>query len=331
MKLASMGLVFAGGAGLARLQAALQAGRPPQPRMLEREQIPVLAVPPDALTCNPVLAPARRADRFCKMAMLAGMEAWQGCRAAPARTGLILASALGPHATVFRYVSEMLDFGGEKASPTLFSQSVHAAAASMIATAAGLHGPVLSLADLAAPVEEALGLADAWLEGDRCDTVLVAAVDELSDVLAHVVRRKWQGTVPGEGAVCFRLEREGSPRVAMDTAARPDAACHLLDTGALGEPVVALDAGAIPGVPAFSLTPYWGSLRIGAAFHLAAAALICREPHALAAATPGAASRDATTAATAARRGGAVQILSSRGRRVITLQGEENVEERVCQ
>ena len=42
-------------------------------------------------------------------------------------------TAFGPHGTVFRYVNEMLEFGDAKASPTVFSQSVHAAAASMIA------------------------------------------------------------------------------------------------------------------------------------------------------------------------------------------------------
>ena len=295
MKIAAMGVVFAGGAGVGRLQAALREAEPPKPRMLERESIPVLALPPEALLGNPVLAPARRADRFCKMALLAGMEAWQGCAADPRRTGIILATALGPHATVFRYIGEMLDFGGEKASPTLFSQSVHAAAASMIATSAGLHGPVLTLSDLASPFTGALSLAGAWLAGGRCDAVLVAAVDELSDVLAHVVRRKWRaadagrqadpaqddamrGTVPGEGAVCFRLEREGSLRVAAEAVSQPGAVCRLIDRDALGAmpPKPGLAAGD-GGIPHLCLTPYWGSLRIGAAFNLAAAALMLRE------------------------------------------------------
>ena len=341
MNLASLGVVFAGGAGVPRLHAALQAGVPPLPRLLERESIPVLAVPPEALAGHPVLAPARRADRFSKMALLAGMEAWRGCTAAPERTGLILATALGPHATVFRYVSEMLDFGGEKASPTLFSQSVHAAAASMIAASAGLHGPVLTLSDLASPFPEALALAEAWLEGGRCDTVLVAAADELSDVLAHVVRRKWRPpaaagqaagadagsarreTVPGEGAVCFRLERGDAWRVTTGAGGAAGAACRLLDTGALGDDGSGpADAGP-PGVPAFCFTPYWGSLRIGTAFHLAAAALLLREPRLV----PGA----GRPAETAPEGGAPIEIVPAGGTgRVITLQRRAQGEKHGC-
>lgn len=279
MNITGMGVVFAGGAGVSALRAALLAGKPLEGRPHEKEGVPVLAVPPSALVGNPVLAPARRADRFCKMTLLAAMEAWQGCGADPRRTGIILATAFGPHATVFRFVNEMLDFGDAKVSPTVFSQSVHAAAASMIATAAGVHGPTLNLADLAMPFEEALALADGWLESGRCDTVLVGAADELSDVLAHVVRRKWQHAfVPGEGAVFFRLERTGGVRVSVGTEVSADAACHLIDTEALGGDEAALRAYTPPAaVPVRSYSSLWGGTRIGPAFHLAVAVLMRRE------------------------------------------------------
>ena len=344
MNLAAMGLVYTGGAGVGRLQDALRSGTPPRPRLQERESIRVLAVPPEALTGHPVLAPARRADRFSKMALLAGMEAWQGCAADPRRTGIILATALGPHATVFRYVSEMLDFGGEKASPTIFSQSVHAAAASMIATSAGLHGPVLTLADLASPFTEALALAGIWLERGRCEAVLVAAVDELSDVLAHVVRRKWSvpgdglqadsapgdtghGVVPGEGAVCFRLERGGSLRVGTEGGTTDHALCRLIDQGALG----AIPAEPAPrggaAVPAFSLTPYWGSTRIGTAFHLAAAVLMLQEQRIF----TGAGTQAGRPAGLLPGRGARIEIVPACGDgRVITLQREQQEEEPAC-
>lgn len=292
MNIAGLGVVYAGGAGVSALHAALTAGKPPEAQLLEKEGIPVLAVPSAALAGNPVLAPARRADRFCKMTLLSAMEAWQGCTAGAGRTGIILATAFGPHATVFRFVNEMLDFGNAKVSPTIFSQSVHAAAASMIATATGLHGPVLSLADLALPFEEALTLAEGWLDRGRCDSVLVGAADELSDVLAHVVRRKramaadgvagaafagGMAAVPGEGAVFFRLEREGPLRVSLGGDVVREASCLLLNTGALGGDDTALAALVPPGVPSFSLAPFWGSTRIGSAFHLAAAVLMRRD------------------------------------------------------
>ncbi len=307
MTITGLGIVFAGGAGVPALREALSGGTPPEAKTLEKEGVPVLAVPPAALSGNPVLAPARRADRFCKMTLLAAMEAWQGCGADPLRTGVILATAFGPHATVFRFVNEMLDFGDAKVSPTVFSQSVHAAAASMIATAAGLHGPALSLADLAAPFEEALALAGCWLESGRCDAVLVGAADELSDVLAHVVRRTWpHAFVPGEGAVFFRLERAGGARVSVGSEVSAEAACLLVDAQALGGDAAAPEKQAPPAANVRSYSALWGSTRLGAAFHLAVAALMRRE---------------ALPAADAPLMRGNVQIVSACGarRRVITL------------
>lgn len=292
MNAAGIGIVFPGGAGVPALQNALQIGAPLKGSLLEREGVSVLKVPNAALAGNPILAPARRADRFCKMSLLAAMEALAGCTAAPDRIGIILATAFGPHGTVFKFVNDMLEFGEAQASPTVFSQSVHAAAASMIASSAGLHGPALTVADLAMPFEEALSLAEAWLESDRCDAVLVGAVDEVSDVLAHVVRRKWAMPdneiaqperngipvhLPGEGAVFFRLEKRGGFRVSLSDDVSPSAVCHLFNAGALGTNDVILRQKACPTVPAMTFTPLLGNTRIGAAFHLAVALLMRRE------------------------------------------------------
>jgi len=274
MTLADLGIVFNGGAGLAALRAALAADAPPTPTPTVREGVPVLAVPASALAGNPALAPARRADRFCKMSLAAALEAWHGCDADPRRVGIILSTALGPHATVFRYVNDLLDYGEAKTSPTVFSQSVHAAAASMITTAVGARGPVLNLSDLAFPFEEALTLAACWLRGGRCDTVLVGAADELSEVLAHVVRRKWPQPLPvlGEGAVFFRLARDGGVPVSVGTEPRSGAVLRLADACALGRE----DRGGAD-VRTRTFTHFWGATRIGGAFHLAAAWLLRRE------------------------------------------------------
>ena len=292
MNVAGLGIVFPGGAGVPALQAALAKGEPLVGAMLEKERIPVLRVPAAALSGNPVLAPARRADRFCKMALLAATEALSGNTADSGRTGMILATAFGPHGTVFKFVNDLLEFGGAQVSPTVFSQSVHAAAASMIAASAGLHGPALSVADLAMPFEEALALAECWLASSRCDAVLVGAVDEVSDVLAHVVRRKWTPAangiaqpdadgrtayVPGEGAIFFRLEKHGGVRVSLDGEVSPSAACHLFNAGALGADDDVLRHKACPAVPAMTYASLLGSTRVGAAFHLAVALSMRRE------------------------------------------------------
>jgi len=278
MNITGAGVVFSGGAGVRVLRDALLGAQAPASTWLEKEGVKVLAVPSAALAGNPVLAPARRADRFCKMSLLAAAEAWQGCVVAPERVGIIFATAFGPHATVFRFVNEILDFGESKTSPTVFSQSVHAAAAAMIASSIGVHGPTLNVADLATPFEDALALADGWLESGTCDAVLVGAADELSDVLAHVVRRKWKPPVIlGEGAAFFRVERTGGLRVRVDAEASADASCCLIDPDALGGDALALRRWLPSGVPCRSHSSLWGSMRIGAAFHLAAAVLMRRE------------------------------------------------------
>lgn len=292
MNLAGLGIVFPGGAGMPALREVLSAGLPLVGEMLSKEQVPVLKVPAAALTGSPVLAPARRADRFCKMTLLAATEALAGCKAAPDRIGIILATAFGPHGTVFKFVNDLLEFGDEQASPTVFSQSVHAAAASMVAAAAHLHGPALTVADLAFPFEEALTLADTWLADGRCEAVLVGAVDETSEVLAHVVRRKWAPApdgiarpaqagqpayVPGEGAVFVRLERGNGPQIVVRDAPDASAAACLVNVGALGGNDEALRQLAPPSVPAQTFVSLLGNTRIGSAFHLAVAGLMRQE------------------------------------------------------
>jgi hypothetical protein len=260
------GVVFPGGAGMAALKQCLSSSVAPRPMpMGTREPLPVLQIPADVFK-HPILAPARRADRFSKMTLLAALEAWQGAEADLSRVGIILASACGPHATVFKFVNDVLDFGESKSSPTVFSQSVHAAASSMIAATIHSHGPVLNVADLRFPFESALEVAEAWLNEGRCDVVLVGATEELSDVYVHVVSRLWGDRfVPGEGSFFFRCEREGDgPSVRVQQALLTEAACSLETHDALG--VLMEDHACGP-----SFVSQSGSLRIGGAFLLAVA------------------------------------------------------------
>ena len=271
MKLSGVGVVCAGGAGVDALKVYLKNPDAPKPTpMGNKELLPVLQIPADVFK-NPLLAPVRRADRFSKMTLLAALEAWQGAEADLSRVGIILASACGPHATVFKFVNDLLDFGESKSSPTVFSQSVHAAAASMIASTIQSHGPVLNLADLSFPFESALTLADAWLEEGRCDVVLVGATEELSDVYVHAVSRLWGNRfVPGEGSFFFRLERDGKgPSVRVQQTILNDASCRLENRDALG-------GAKEDGTQGCACVSHSGSLRIGGAFLLAVAELIRR-------------------------------------------------------
>ncbi len=271
MKLSGVGVVCSGGAGIDALKVYLNNPDAPKPIPLgNKESLPVLQVPSEVFK-NPLLSPVRRADRFSKMTLLAALESWQGAEADLSRVGIILASACGPHATVFKFVNDLLDFGEAKSSPTVFSQSVHAAAASMIASTIHSHGPVLNLADLAFPFESALALADAWLEEGPCDVVLVGATEELSDVYVHAISRVWGNRfVPGEGAFFFRLERGGTgPSVRVQQELLDKVSCRLENREALG---------SVPedGTQGCSCVSHSGSLRIGGAFLLAVAELMRR-------------------------------------------------------
>jgi len=271
MKLSGVGVVCAGGAGVDALKVYLKNPDAPKPMpMGNKELLPVLQIPSEVFK-NPLLAPVRRADRFSKMTLLAALEAWQGAEADLSRVGIILASACGPHATVFKFVNDLLDFGESKSSPTVFSQSVHAAAASMIASTIQSHGPVLNLADLAFPFESALTLADAWLEEGRCDVVLVGATEEMSDVYVHAISRMWGNRfVPGEGSFFFRLERDGTgPSLRVQHTIPDTASCLLENSEALG-------GASEDRAPGTSFVRHSGSLRIGGAFLLAVAELIRR-------------------------------------------------------
>lgn len=74
---------------------------------------------------DPILAKeARRADRFDRMAILAGLDALRDARIRsdvhPSIVGLILATGLGPHVTTFRFLDDIINFKERDVSPTLF-------------------------------------------------------------------------------------------------------------------------------------------------------------------------------------------------------------------
>ena len=101
MNIAGIGLVFNRGRGVASLEKALEEGWLP-PVSLELKGRPgarALAYPvaPETLDDKTVLAKARRADRFTRMAILSAFDAWTDSRLGPeidkSRIGVILATA----------------------------------------------------------------------------------------------------------------------------------------------------------------------------------------------------------------------------------------------
>jgi len=155
----------------------------------------------------------RRADRFSRMAAVAAIDAWKqaahSCeQIARERIGLIVTSGFGPHCRGFRFLDGLLDCGDSAASPTDFSHSVHGTAAAYITELLELRGPSLSTTDFEVGFEEAVLLAQCWLEDQTCQRVLVGAVEELGEVMLHCVGRMIvpeQPTILGEGALFFML------------------------------------------------------------------------------------------------------------------------------
>lgn len=214
MYIAGMGIIFNRGRGLDILEKALEDGWV--------NSGSVYGVPEEVLKDKIVLKDARRADDFSKMAILAAHDALAdsglGEKIKP-KLGIILATAFGPHATTFRFLDDILNFGDAQVSPTLFSHSVHNAAVSYIASTLQSRGPTLTITQFADSFQQALILADSWLEEKRCEYILVGSVDQVGKVMEYIVSQKLKlapdgkirsfnfskepECIPGEGSAFF--------------------------------------------------------------------------------------------------------------------------------
>jgi 3-oxoacyl-[acyl-carrier-protein] synthase II len=250
-----------------------------------------------------LLKQIRRADKLSKMAVLAAADALADSGVADIpqkRIGIILATAFGPHVTTFGFLDDILDYGDAGVSPTLFSNSVHNAATSYIATSLKIKGPTLTVSQFRFSFQSALQVAHSWLALGRCDYVLVGAADQYGAVLGYVADHKLDTApdgrikpfnfhptcqVPGEGAAFFLLGRE-----------LPESAYGTLDAVYVGEEPVeplsvdldVIDADGLladetayaavltPRTPVAAYAPLFGSMMIGGAFSLAVAALILK-------------------------------------------------------
>jgi len=262
----------------------------------------------------------RRIDHFSQMAILgaylalqdAGMPSLTG-----QRTGLVVCSGYGAANTTFSFLDSIIDNGDVCASPTLFSNSVHNAAAGHISILMELDGPCLTVSQFEMSVSSGLISACLWLEEGRVDQVLFGAVDEYCNVLGYCWRRFFgegnngimtplspdrQSAIPGEGAAFFLLSRDkaGSSRYASVRDVRmgrlddngiscPEDAILIL--GADGhsrcdEPYINFIS---QGTEAACYSPLYGSLPIGQAFDMAIAALSIKKGRIFA--SPGAVAR----------------------------------------
>jgi 3-oxoacyl-[acyl-carrier-protein] synthase II len=297
MRLTGMGLVCARGRGIAALEQALRDGWAP-PSVGPAG--PLYAVDDASVAEQTIGRKLRRADRLARMAAVAAYDAWQDAAldaGAATRTGVIVGTAFGPHVTTFRFLDDILEYGDAGVSPTVFSHSVHNAAASYIATVLGIRGPATTVTQFCFSFHQALLLAGAWLAQGRCEHVLVGGVDEAGAVMEYAFSRRLAPApdgrlqplrlgrspvaVPAEGAVFFVVSRAAGGSAYADVRVGPAAVADVPDLriihsdGMIGDERRYLAAVREDRAVA-AYCPLFGSMMIGTAFDCAAAALMLK-------------------------------------------------------
>lgn len=298
MNINGLGLVFAAGRGLDTLTEALVKGSVSPDRVTVPhvpDPVPVLRIPAETLKDSLLPRHMRRADRFSRMVTLAALDAVQQSAKPldrPDRTGILLATRLGPHVTTFDFLDEILEYGDPGTSPTRFSHSVHNAAASYIAKVLDITGPVYTVTQFVDPFRQALLQAQVWLTSGRCEQVLVGVGDECGAVMNYIFTRKLPiasdglvrpfaanpAYVPGEGAVFFLFsnsptvpDRDDWGRVCLlDSEHENESETLRLLDGEWMPPEADKDALAL------CYTPVFGHMPAGAAFHAAVASLMIK-------------------------------------------------------
>ena len=293
MNISGIGLVFNRGRGVRSLETALKEG-------WVHPEDSMYSLPADTLKDKSVLKEMRRADDFSKMASLAAYDAFvdSGLGDEAKRSlGIILATAFGPHVTTFRFLDDILDYGDANVSPTIFSHSVHNAAASYIALLLGARGPTLTVTQFAHSFHQALIIAQSWLEEKRCEYILVGSADQCGAVMKYICSQKLllssdgrikpflfahtPEAVPGEGSAFFLVSNKEMPKAYASISARRD--------DVLGEPdMYILDCDGMAGSEEeylvlrekrallSSYAPIFGSMLTASSFSCAAAALMLK-------------------------------------------------------
>ncbi len=248
----------------------------------------------------------RRIDHYSRMALLGAFLALEDAGELESdrkRMGVIIATGYGALHTSFDFMDSVIDFGDPLASPTLFSNSVHNAAAAHVSIFLKATGPSLTVSQFEMSIPSALISAVSWLEQGRVDSVLFGGVDEYCDVLGYCLHQFFgyngndikpfdferQSAIAGEGAAFFLLSR----------SKKTDSSYGFIENVKVssmvnGEPVIPegsiLFIGADGHVqcgrryerflsedlPLTAYSPLYGSMPVGPGFDMAVAALSIR-------------------------------------------------------
>ena len=168
----------------------------------------------------------RRVDHFSKLAVLGSFTALEDAGVLQddhQKLAIVVASGYGASRTTFSFLDTAFDDGDACASPTLFSNSVHNAAAAHVSILLNAKGPNLTVSQFEMSVPSALLSACQWLEDKLVDAVLFGGVDEYCNVLGYCWQRffgpdlairmkplEWrnQSAIIGEGSAFFLLTRD---------------------------------------------------------------------------------------------------------------------------
>jgi 3-oxoacyl-[acyl-carrier-protein] synthase II len=299
MNIAGIGIVFSGGRGIGSYDDALKRG------WIKPEKNSGYHVKKESIIDKRVLGGIRRADRFSKMAVLAASDAAVDSDIdlgkKKSSLGIIVSTAFGPHVTTFRFLDDMLEYGDGNASPTIFSNSVHNAAASYISSVLESRGPTITLTQFAFSFHQALILARAWLYEERCEYVLVGSVDECGAVMEYICSQKLRiaedgrikpfdfsatsVAVPGEGSVFFLMTLKKSHKKYCEIMAvslndegveKDESDMFILDADGMTGDEREYQKAAESGICISGYSPIFGSMMTGTSFNCAAAALMLK-------------------------------------------------------
>jgi 3-oxoacyl-[acyl-carrier-protein] synthase II len=304
MNILGIGIISARGFGVSSLEHALENGwqKPSEidlPQVVEVKRF-VYQVDFDSVQDKTLLKKVRRSDKLSKMSVLAAADAINDSgvdNISQRKVGIILSTAFGAHVTTFEFLDGMLDYGEAGVSPTLFSNSVHNAAASYIASSLNIKGPTFTVSQFRFSFQSALELAQTWLDQGRCDYVLAGAADQYGDVLGYVADQKLMaapdgkirpfdfsraGLVPGEGALFFLLCRSESGNRYCGLSSAPLAGRNfspdidIIDADGLLPDESAYRQSLTQDIQAAAYSPLFGSMMITSAFNIAAGALMIK-------------------------------------------------------
>ncbi len=221
LSIQGIGILSARGRGMNQFEKALSEGwiMPG----ISSDGRPAYRIAAEDLVDRDVLKAARRADRFSKMTVLAAYDAvrdsGETLENLRPSTGIIVATGLGSHATIFKFLDGVIEYGEGNVSPTTFAHSIHNSAASYVAAALDCKGPTMTITSFYFAFQQALLLASAWLSEGRVTRVLVGISEECSTAMEYICSKKLSvaaggkmnplscsakpETVPGEGSIFF--------------------------------------------------------------------------------------------------------------------------------